>query len=144
MIFRSSVPTFLILLAVALMGQSRSAHAQFLTYAESGEPEDSGLGLLQEDPHDIIYLSAAAGGGWVKTQLLPMRDMPTTPRGSLRFSILGIELDEFVAKWSDIERIDFWEKRLERETAERIASGDFVGAYPFLSILFAIIPDDRG
>ncbi|QEF96381.1 Bacterial extracellular solute-binding protein, family 5 Middle [Stieleria maiorica] len=131
---------------IALIGSAlhAPASAQTLTYAESGKPEDSGLGLLQEAPHDIIYFTDSSGGGWAKVQLLPIRDMPATTRGSLRFSILGIELDEFVAKWTDIERIDFWEKRLERETASRIANGDFVGAYPFLSILIRDYPRRPG
>ena len=99
----------LALLTLALLTSSPSAvHAQFLTYAESGKPEDTGLGLLQEDPHDIIYFTQSSGGGWVKAHLLPQRDMPETRRGTIRFSILGIESDEFVAKWSDVETIDFW------------------------------------
>lgn len=131
-------------LAIVAVGGAQPARAQFLTYAESGQPEELGLGLLQEDPHDIIYFTESSGGGWAKTQLLPMRDMPTSPRGTLRFSILGIEAEEFVAKWADIERIDFWEKRLERETAQRIANEDFVGAYPFLSILIRDYPRRPG
>ncbi|MCO8124150.1 ABC transporter substrate-binding protein [Stieleria sp. TO1_6] len=122
----------------------RAATAQLLTYAESGQPENPGLGLLQEEPHDIIYLTAASGGGWAKVRLLPIREMPAKPSGSLRFEILGFETDEFAAKWSDIERIDFWEKRLERETADRIAKNDFSGAYPFLSILIRDYPNRPG
>ncbi|MCS7468042.1 ABC transporter substrate-binding protein [Stieleria sp. ICT_E10.1] len=132
------------LVGPSVIGLNRPAGAQMLTYAESGKPEDSGLGLLQEEPHDIIYFTEKSGGGWVKSHLLPVRDMPTTPRGTLQFSILGIEVEEFVAKWSDIERIDFWEKRLERETASRIANEDFVGAYPFLSILIRDYPRRPG
>ncbi|KAA5541003.1 peptide ABC transporter substrate-binding protein [Roseiconus nitratireducens] len=120
------------------------AHAQLLTYAESGEPEDPGLGLLQEEPHDIIYFTEASGGGWAKVRLLPIREIPSDRKGTLRFSILGFETDEFVAKWGDIDRIDFWEKRLERETAERIAADDFTGAYPFLSILIRDYPRRKG
>lgn len=129
---------------VSLFTMSSPASAQFLNYAQEGEPEDPGLGLLQEEPHDIIYFSESAGGGWVKARVLPIRDMPTTPRGALRFEIVGNELDEFVAKWPDVERIDFWEKRLERETAERIAAQDFAGAYPFLSILIRDYPRRPG
>jgi hypothetical protein len=123
---------------------SRPVHAQLLTFAETGEPEDPGLGLLQEEPHDIIYFTEKSGGGWAKVQLLPVRDMPSSPQGNLRFTIIGMETEEFVAKWADIERIDFWEKRLERETQERIAAGDFDGAYPFLSVLIRDYPRRPG
>ena len=136
---------FTIAAAIALaLVQGSAAQAQMMTYAEDGVPDDTGLGLLQEDPHDVIYFKQGAGGGWVKSRLLAFRDMPTSPRGTLRFSIIGIETDEFVAKWADIERIDFWEKRLERETQSRIASGDFAGAYPFLSILIRDYPRRKG
>lgn len=138
------VVCLLAILLVSLIGADRVALAQMLTYAESGKPEDSGLGLLQEESHDIIYFTAKSGGGWAKVQILPIREMPSPPRGSLRFSILGFETDEFVAKWGNIDRIDFWEKRLERETADRIAADDFTGAYPFLSILIRDYPRRPG
>lgn len=140
---------YLLLLAIVCAttlatGFDRPVMAQLLTFAESGQPEDPGLGLLQEEPHDILFFTEKSGGGWAKVGLLPMREMPSSPQGTLRFKILGLEPDEFLAKWGEIERIDFWEKRLERETAERIAANDFVGAYPFLSILIRDFPRRPG
>ncbi|MEO1614481.1 MAG: ABC transporter substrate-binding protein [Planctomycetota bacterium] len=129
---------------VIVLGLSLSASAQLATYGDTGRPEDPGLGLLQEDPHDIIFFTQKSGGGWVKARLLPMRSMPTSLAGTLRFSILGIEAKEFIAKWGDIESIDFWEKRLERETADRIAASNFSGAYPFLSVLIRDYPRRDG
>lgn len=122
------------------------AHAQLLNYGESGQPEDPGIRLLQEEPHDVIYFTEKAGGGWVKALLLdfPGRKPPSDPRGSLKFQILGIEGKDFAAKWSDIARIDLWEARLERETKERIAKSDFRGAYPFLSVLIRDFPNRPG
>ena len=58
--------------------------------------------------------------------------------------MIGIEGKEFVSKWSEIDRFDLWEIRLERETQERIAAGDFVGAYPFLSVLIRDYPTRPG
>ncbi len=130
-----------------LCGHAQQASAQFLNYAESGKPEDLGLALLQSEPHDIIYFTEKAGGGWTKTRLLttvPGRKMPVKPTGSLKFQILDIEAKFFTSKWSEIEAIDFWEVRLERETKERIARGDFTGAYPFLSILIRDYPNRPG
>lgn len=128
------------LLAVTLCGD---ANAEIINYGEIGRPEAPGLELLQEDPHDLIFFKAAAGGGWVKASLLelPNREMPSSPKGQLQFRINGIEAKDFVAKWDEIESIDFWEKRLERETADRIKAGDFTGAYPFLSVLIRDYPD---
>ncbi|WP_146518119.1 ABC transporter substrate-binding protein [Stieleria varia] len=120
------------------------ASAQAITYAQTGSPPEMGLELLQEEPHDIIYFTEKAKGGWVKARLLPVREMPGTPNGSLKYNIVGIETEDFATKWNEIERIDFWEKRLERETAEKIAAGDFAGAYPFLSILIRDYPTRPG
>lgn len=121
-----------------------TAPAETINYAPNGRPDPPGLELLQEDPHDLIFFTRESGGGWVKAQLLPDRNMPVNPSGTLKFSIKGVVDNDFVAKWSEIESIDFWEKRLERETAERIAAGDFVGAYPFLSILIRDYPKRPG
>ena len=122
------------------------ASAQLLNYAQEGKPEEPGLALLQEDPHDIIFFTEKAGAGWCKAHLLdfPGRKPPTSPSGGLQFNVLGVEGKELTCKWSEIERIDLWEVRLERETKERIAKGDFVGAYPFLSVLIRDFPNRPG
>src|SRR5690606_2248383 len=113
-----------------------AAHGQS-SYATSGTPEDEGLLLLQIDPYDLIFFTEASGGGWVKTPLLPLpnRQVPQNPSGSLTFSVIGLEGKRFTAKWSDIERVELWEQRLEREARNRIEKGDFTGAYPFLAVL---------
>jgi hypothetical protein len=117
-----------------------------VNFAQQGEPGDPGLELLQEEPHDLLFFTAKAGGGWAKALLLqlPGRSMPADRTGSLKLNVVGIEGKDFTAKWSDIEKIDFWEKRLERETKERIAKGDFKGAYPFMSVLIRDFPNRPG
>tara|TARA_R110002049_G_scaffold2750_10_gene22438 strand:- start:77253 stop:79556 length:2304 start_codon:yes stop_codon:yes gene_type:complete len=134
------------LAAACIFGTAIQSHAQIINYAQSGNPAQSGLELLQEEPHDIIYFTEKAGGGWVKVHLLdlPGRKMPIDRSGALIYRIIDIEAKDFTSKWSDIETIDFWETRLERETKERIAKADFKGAYPFLSILIRDFPDRPG
>ncbi|TWU34511.1 ABC transporter substrate-binding protein [Novipirellula artificiosorum] len=126
--------------------QALPASAQIINYAESGVPDRVGLELLQEDPHDLIFFTEKAGGGWVKARLLdlPQRRMPRNPKGSLRFDIVGLDTKSFTAKWEEIEKIDFWEVRLERETDDLIAKGDFQGAFPFLSVLIRDYPERPG
>ena len=134
-------------LAVALVSVLPAvAAAQTLNYAQAGQPEDPGLGLLQEEPHDLMFFTEKAGGGWAKVLLLdfPGRKPPASPTGTLKFQVVGIEGKDFAAKWGEIARIDLWEIRLERETKERIAKGDFKGAYPFLSILIRDFPGRPG
>lgn len=123
-----------------------SVSAELLNYAEEGKPQDPGLALLQEDPHDIVYLKEESGGGWIKAHLIdfPGRRPPSNPGGNLKISILGIETKDFVVNWNDIKQIDLWEERLERETKERITRSDFVGAYPFLSVLIRDFPSRKG
>ncbi|NNE01145.1 MAG: peptide ABC transporter substrate-binding protein [Pirellulaceae bacterium] len=130
----------------ALNLTANNASAQIINYAESGVPDPVGLELLQEEPHDIIYFTEKSGGGWAKVRLLtlPGRKMPVKPTGSLKFQVIDIEAKDLTAKWSEIEKIDFWETRLEREIKERIAKGDFVGAYPFLSVLIRDYPNRPG
>ena len=120
--------------------------AQLLNYAQEGKPEDPGLALLQEEPHDILYLTLESGDGWVKAHLLdfPGRRPPSNPGGSMKIRILGFETEEFSVNWKHIQSIDLWEVRLERETKERIEKGDFVGAYPFLSVLIRDFPNRKG
>lgn len=145
------MPVRMILLPIVLgllwaFPAASSVLAQQLTYAQSGEPDDPGLGLLQQEPHDLIFFTEEAGGGWAMTQLLdfPGRKPPSDPKGALKFQVVGIEGKDFACKWSDIRRIDLWEVRLERETKERIAKGDFSGAYPFLSVLIRDYPNRPG
>ncbi|MAI72139.1 MAG: peptide ABC transporter substrate-binding protein [Rhodopirellula sp.] len=142
------ITSLLCLLVIWLTGSFsvRPADAQLINFAQQGVPGDPGLELLQEEPHDLLFFTAKAGGGWAKTLLLqlPGRTMPADRSGSLKLNVLGIEGKDFTAKWSDIEKIDFWELRLERETKERIARGDFKGAYPFMSVLIRDFPNRAG
>lgn len=114
-----------------------AAQAQSANYATSGTPADEGLLMLQVEPYDLIYFTPASGGGWAKVRLLPFpgRQVPTNPSGTLGFSVVGLEAQQFSARWADIERIELWEQRLQREARARMERGDFPGAYPFLAIL---------
>jgi len=125
---------------------TQPAFSQTANYATSGSPEDEGLALLQVEPYDLIFFNEAAGGGWVKTLPLALqgRRVPASPSGALTFSVVGLEAQRFSAKWSDIEKVDLWEDRLQREAKARIDKGDFVGAYPFLAILLRDHPTIPG
>ncbi len=62
----------------------------------------------------------------------------------LSFRSLASKEKSFSPSGTDIATIDLWEIRLERETKERIAKGDFTGAYPFLSVLIRDFPNRPG
>ena len=136
----------LLVIGLTVWPCARPVNAQLINFAQQGEPGDPGLELLQEEPHDLLFLTDKAGGGWAKVLLLqlPGRSMPADRSGSLKLNVLGIEGKDFTAKWTDIKDIDFWEKRLERETKERIQRGDFKGAYPFMSVLIRDFPNRAG
>jgi tetratricopeptide (TPR) repeat protein len=122
------------------------APAQSLHYGTTGKPLEEGLELLQTEPYDVIYFNEPSGGGWVKALplALPGRKVPAAPSGTLTFSIVGLEGQRFSAKWGDIERVDLWEEKLQREAAARLQASDFTGAYPFLAILIRDYPEVPG
>ncbi|WP_153559156.1 ABC transporter substrate-binding protein [Roseimaritima sediminicola] len=121
-------------LVTALAG---TATAQTANFGLEGEPEVEGIELLQSDPYDLIRIKASAGGGWVRVHPLPFpgRKVPARPSGKLTVQVLGIPVKKYEIKWNEIESIELWEERLLRETRQRIASGDFDGAFPFLAVL---------
>ena len=123
-----------------------SVRGQIVNYAETGQPPEVGLELLQDEPHDLIFFNESAGGGWVKTHKLPFpgRQIPASPSGRLQVEVVGIEEKKFTARWADIERIELWEERLERQTRERISRGEFASAYPFLAVLLRDFPNRPG
>jgi hypothetical protein len=145
MTHRCIVLPSLLLALLGWWGATRAA-AQSMNYAQVGKPEETGLGLLQEEPHDLLFFTEKSGGGWAKVHLLdfPGRKPPASPSGVLRYQVLGIEGKEFATKWGEIDSIDLWEVRLEREAKDRVAKGDFTGAYPFLSVLIRDYPGLSG
>lgn len=139
--------TLSLLIGIACCGVDPGlARAQTANYSTSGQPEDDGLMLLQIEPYDLIFFTPDSGGGWVKTLplSLPNRKVPTSPSGTLSFSVVGLEAQRFAAKWTDIAKVDLWEDRLQREARTRIDEGDFVGAYPFLAVLLRDYPTIPG
>lgn len=107
-------------------------------YSVEIEPEDEGIELLQSEPYDLIRFKASAGGGWVKVRPLdfPGRNVPQKTTGTLAMNVLGLPGKTYEAKWTEIESIELWEDRLTREATDRINTGDFAGAFPFISILY--------
>lgn len=144
---RSLIATAMV---TALMMSTSFAQApsMMLNYAQTGSPPDPGLELLQEEAHDLLFFTEKSGGGWAKVHLLdfPGRTPPSQDKrtGSFKIQVVGIEAQDFAVRWSDVERMDLWEVRLERETKERLAKGDFTGAYPFLSVLIRDYPNRPG
>lgn len=141
----SRIGLFLSVTLVAI-GTLGPAHGDVRPYAETGKPDAPGLELLQEEPHDLVFFTTEAGGGWAKVRPLPFpgRKLPNEREGQLVIEVLSLEGKKFSVVWKDIEFIDLWETRLERETKQRIEKEDFVGAYPFLSILLRDFPSRPG
>ena len=132
--------------AAWLLGDVVPASADVRPYAEKGRPTPAGLEILQDPPHDILYFTEESGGGWAKVYPIdfPDRKLPAVREGTLPIDVLELDGKELIVAWKDIEKIDLWEERLERETRERIAKEDFIGAYPFLSILIRDFPNRPG
>ena len=84
---------FLLIIWLTMSPCVRPATAQLLNFAQQGEPADPGLELLQEEPHDLLFFTEKAGGGWAKALLLqlPGRTMPADRSGSLKLNVLGVK-----------------------------------------------------
>ena len=87
----------LLVIGLTVLPCARPVNAQLINFAQQGEPGDPGLELLQEEPHDLLFLTEKAGGGWAKVLLLqlPGRSMPADRSGSLKLNVLGIEGKRF-------------------------------------------------
>lgn len=136
-------PLILLILGATFV---ETGSSQAPNYGLTGGPEREGIELLQAEPYDVIRIKESAkGGGWAKVVLLPFpgRKVPTNPTGKLVVTVLGMEGKQFEINWNDIESIELWEERIEREARERIAAGDFHGAYPFLSIMMRDAGDTK-
>lgn len=140
------IPSSLAMLVILAASAAASPAVASSDYGLTDQPLEEGLALLQVEPYDVIYFSEESGGGWVKVKPLPFpgRRLPSSPAGTLSFNILGFEGRRFGANWDDIQRIDLWEAKLQREAKARIEQGDFVGAYPFLAILMRDFPTTPG
>lgn len=112
-------------------------------YAIDQEPEKEGIEILQSEPYDLVRFTRDAGGGWAKVERFPFRSMPNDPRGSLQMKVRGLPGTIYEATWKSIQTIEFWEDILARETRERLAAGDYSGAYPFLAILYRDNPGSK-
>ena len=115
-------------------------------YGIEQPPEPEGIELLQSEPYDLIWIKSSAGGGWVKVRPLdlPGRKVPSDPAGTLGVEVLSLPGKPYEIAWSNIERIELWEDRLQQEAQRRIAAGDFAGAYPFLAVLMRDYPNTPG
>ncbi|MEM6688358.1 MAG: ABC transporter substrate-binding protein [Planctomycetota bacterium] len=134
------------LLTTILFLPSKTQAQPGINYNLTGRPPDPGLKLLQDEPHDLVFFTEKSGGGWAKVYLLPFpgRKLPPNTTGALRLNIISLEDKELVCNWKDIDRIELWEPRLEKEVKERVAKKDFVGAYPFLAALIRDNPNRPG
>ena len=69
---RISKALFLSVIWLTVSLNVHPAIAQLANYAQQGAPPDPGLALLQEEPHDLLFFTVKAGGGWAKTLLLQL------------------------------------------------------------------------
>ena len=109
-------------------------------------PIPEGMDLIEVEPFDTVTFTEKSGGGAVRTVPFdfPGRKVPRNEKGNLVMTLVGLEGNKYQANWDDIESIELWEQRLQREVRERVAKGDFDGAYPFLLVLLRDYPETSG
>ncbi|HBE67554.1 MAG TPA: hypothetical protein DDW52_05325 [Planctomycetaceae bacterium] len=103
------------------------------------EPE-----LIDQEPFDLIVLTADAGGGSEKVFPLPFpgRKVPVNPRETDRLDVVLVRFPEreYEVMWRDIEKIELYENRIYKQAVDRMADKDFIGAFQNLSFLMKKYP----
>ncbi len=101
------------------------------------------LPLIDQQPFDLIVLTAEEGGESVKVLPLDFREMPSSPSPTKRFEVVLVKYQErrYEIAWKSIREILFYEQRIYDEALEKMADKDFATAFQNLSFLMKNYPD---
>lgn len=100
--------------------------------------------LIDQEPFDLITLTAVAGGESVKVLPIPFanRQVPTDskPTDKLEVVLLKYQERRYEVAWRDIDKIDLYEQQIYDEAKEKMTQSDFIGAFQNLSFLMKNYP----
>ena len=97
--------------------------------------------LIDQQPFDLVVVTADKGGESVKVAPLDFRTMPTAmkPTDKLEVTILKFSDRRYEISWKYIDKILFYEQRIYDEAQDKMAKKDFIGAFQNLSFLMTYI-----
>jgi hypothetical protein len=95
--------------------------------------------LVDQQPFDLIHLTAEAGGGAYKVFPIafPGRQLPDKPAPSAKIEVVFTKFPDrrYSIAWKSIDRIELYEDMVLREAKQRLAEKDMIGAFQNLSFL---------
>jgi hypothetical protein len=101
--------------------------------------------LIDQQPFDLIYLNAEAGGETVKVFpiSLPNRQLPASPSPNDKIEVILKQFPDrrYEIAWKWIDRIDLYEQMILDEAKQKLAAKDFSGAFQNLSFLMRNFPE---
>lgn len=126
-----------------LLSVGGAGHVAAYQDIQREEPE-----LIDQEPFDLITLTADAGGESEKVFPLPFpgRKVPANPRETDRLDVVLVRFPEreYEVMWRDIEKIELYENRIYKQAVGRMAEKDFIGAFQNLSFLMKKYPRMSG
>lgn len=104
--------------------------------------------LIDQEPFDLITLTAEAGGASVKVLPIdfPGRKVPANPAPTQKIEVTLVKYQErrYSIAWKAIEKIELYEQRIYDQASQSMQSKDFALAFQNLSFLmrnFAEMPN---
>lgn len=101
--------------------------------------------LIDQEPFDLITLTAEAGGASVKVLPIdfPGRKVPTNPSPTQKLEVTLVKYQErrYSITWKSIEKIELYEQRIYDEAQQSMRNKDFALAFQNLSFLLKKYPE---
>lgn len=100
--------------------------------------------LIDQQPFDLIHLTAQAGGGSYKVFPIafPNRQVPSNPSASSKVEVVLVQFPDrrYTIAWRWVERIELFEDMVLSHAKELLGKKDFIGAFQNLSYLMRNYP----
>jgi tetratricopeptide (TPR) repeat protein len=101
--------------------------------------------LIDQQPYDLITLTADAGAAQVKVFPIPFpnRQVPSNPKSTDKLEVVLVKFPdrEYEVMWKNIDRIDLYEQRIYDEALQKMEEKDFINAFQNLSFLMKNYPE---
>ena len=99
--------------------------------------------LIDSPPFDVIVLKEAAGGQRVKIAPIANRNLAQRPSDSTKLEVVLLSHPDrrYEISWSDIERVELYERMVYDEAMRKLREKDFISAFMNLSFLMRNYPD---
>lgn len=112
--------------------------------AATAQDDSADKPLYQQQPFDVLVVKRDGSRHKVQPLDLPTRKFQPQSAGYLKFRFLEDPSEEFAIRWSDIERIEFYEGMLLAEARRLIGAQKLDEAFRHLLVLLDRYPNTEG